>query len=414
MKTIKLFFLATLLVLFPITAFNQVKVPVKKKVVNKTNEEANQTVDQKIDEGFNKIKGLFGKKKKKTKGSKSQTTGQQNTKPAENQSQAAGQSVSAAKPELKWAKYDFVPGDKVIFEDNLEGEEDGEFPSRWDLVRGNVEIAQVNGKNVIMFREGQPTIIPYFKDPQADYLPDVFTVEFDLYYPGGGTFKIFFYDTKNQKSGSPSGNTSLGIQSANMEFGTSSSNYPSENLQKARWMHIAIAYTKGKLKGEMDDIRLINLPRIDFDPKGITFYTYHAWNDNRYFVKNIKIAKGGVKYYDRFMQDGKIIASGLRFKTGKADILPESMGIINKIHDLMTQHPEVRMSVEGHTDNVGDDAMNYNLSEKRAESVKSKLVSMGIEASRLASKGWGEKKPIADNSTPEGCANNRRVEFVKL
>ncbi|MCD6200462.1 MAG: OmpA family protein, partial [Bacteroidales bacterium] len=365
----------------------KIHVPIKKKATEKTNEE----IDKSIDKGLNK---LFGKKKKKTNSAKPQTTQQQEAKPAENQSQTAGQPATADKQELKWAKYDFVPGDKVIFEDNLTGEENGEFPSRWDLVRGNVEIAQVNGENVIMFREGEPTIIPYFKDPQADYLPDVFTVEFDLYYPGSGTFEIFLYDKKNQKSGSPTGYTSLGIQSDNMEFGTSSSNYPSKNLRKARWMHIAIAYTKGKLKAYMNDTRLINLPRIDFDPKGITLYTYHARNDNRYFVKNLRIAQGGVKYYDRFIQDGKIIASGLRFETGKAEILPESMGIINKIYNLMNEHPEVRMSVEGHTDNVGDDAMNQTLSEKRAEAVKTKLVSMGIDASRLVSKGWGETKPV--------------------
>ncbi len=96
MKT-KHLLLAALLMLMPGLTFSQVKVPVKKKVVNKTNEEANQTVDKKIDEGFNKIKGLFGKKKKKTKSSKTQPA-QQGTKPAQNQTQ--GKNQPAMVPEV--------------------------------------------------------------------------------------------------------------------------------------------------------------------------------------------------------------------------------------------------------------------------------------------------------------------------
>ena len=63
-------------------------------------------------------------------------------------------------------------------------------------------------------------------------------------------------------------------------------------------MHIAIAYTNGKLKAYMDETRLLNIPRIDFDPKGLTLYTYHANNENLYYLKNIRIAEGGVKFVD--------------------------------------------------------------------------------------------------------------------
>lgn len=361
--------------------------------------------EKKTEETIGNILG--GKKKKPASEEQNQTNPQSSNEPSTVEEGAKANEIS-------WAKYDFVPGDQVIFEDNLEGEENGEFPSRWDLYRGNVEIAQFNGENVIMFRDDEPGIIPYFKEPRKDYLPDVFTVEFDLYYPGNGWFEVILYDKKNQKSGSPSGYTELKIDDNSMEFAASSSEYPSQNLPKSRWMHVAIAYTNGKLKAYMDDTRLINIPRIDFDPKGITLYTYHASNDNRYYIKNVRIAKGGVKYYDRFMADGKIVANGIRFESGKADIKPESMGIINEIYGMMKEHPEIRISIEGHTDNVGDEAMNQALSEKRAAAVKEKLVSMGIDSSRLESKGWGESRPVADNNTPEGRANNRRVEFVKL
>lgn len=322
--------------------------------------------------------------------------------------------TDASKPTLNWSNYDFVPGDKVIFEDNLVGEENGEFPSRWDLQRGNVEVAEFGGEPVIMFHDGAPVIMPYLKNAKEDYLPDVFTIEFDLYC-GTDNFVVYLFDRKNQKAGSPTGFTYFNIKYNRMEFGRSSSRLPDDkNLSKRRWIHVAIAYTKGKLKGYIDETRLINIPRLDFDPKGLSYHSYHAKNDNLYYVKNIRIAEGGVKYYDRMMQDGKIVANGIRFDVNKATIKPESMGVINKIYDLLSQHSEVKFSIEGHTDSDGETNFNQKLSEDRAQAVLEKLVSMGIQKERLISKGFGETKPIDNNSSAEGKANNRRVEFVKM
>ena len=380
-----------------------------------------ETPTQKITKESNKaiksIDKLFGKKKKEEpQPDQEQSTEQQ---PVQQQGevsdqQQAGAEVQEAKPELKWSKYDFVPGDRVIFDDNLEGEENGEFPSRWDLMAGNVEVAEFGGDNVIMFRDGAPSIIPYFTEAKEDYLPDVFTVEFDLYCDRS-YFNLYLYDRKNQKSGSPTGYTDLEISSYQMDFATSSSTHPDEkNLAERRWMHVSVAYTNGKLKAYMDETRLINIPRIDFDPKGITFYTYHANNDRLFYVKNVRIAEGGVKYYDRVMEDGKIVANGIRFDTGKSTLKPESMGVINEIYELMEKYPEMKFSVEGHTDNVGDDSSNMALSADRAEQVMKTLIEMGINGDRLSSKGLGESIPMDDNNNPEGRANNRRVEFVKI
>jgi outer membrane protein OmpA-like peptidoglycan-associated protein len=97
----------------------------------------------------------------------------------------------------------------------------------------------------------------------------------------------------------------------------------------------------------------------------------------------------------------------------KATIKPESMGVINSIVQLMKDHPEIKLSVEGHTDSDGDDASNQILSEKRAQAVVAELTKMGVAAVRLTSKGWGETKPVGPNNTAEGKAANRRVEFVK-
>ncbi|MCD4772928.1 MAG: OmpA family protein [Bacteroidales bacterium] len=113
------------------------------------------------------------------------------------------------------------------------------------------------------------------------------------------------------------------------------------------------------------------------------------------------------------LQDGKIICTGIKFDVNKATLKPESMGPINEVFKLMEKHPEISFSVEGHTDSDGDNDFNQTLSEERAATVKATLISLGISADRLSSKGWGETKPNDANNTAEGKANNRRVEFVK-
>ena len=379
-----------------------------KKIKQKTDKKLDREMDKALDKVFSK---------KDTKKDEEKVQDTDKVPEANNPGQPANQSPEAvipeSKPELKWAKYDFVPGDKIIFEDNLLGEENGEFPSRWDFRSGNVEVAEFGGENVIMFRDGAPEIIPYMKTPGKDYLPDVFTIEFDLYV-GNDNFVCYLFDRKNQKSGSPTGYTGIAIRYYKMEIGRAVSELPEKDkLAKRRWVHVAIAYTNGKLKAYMDETRLINLPRLDFDPRGISLYIYHARNDNLYYVKNVRIAEGGVKYYDRFLQDGKIVSNAIRFDVGKATLLPESMGAVNEIYGLLEEHPEIKFSIEGHTDSDGDFDTNQKLSEDRAKTVMDQLISMGIDENRLSFRGFGETTPVDTNNTPEGKASNRRVEFVK-
>jgi outer membrane protein OmpA-like peptidoglycan-associated protein len=407
--SVLIFFLAGFLV-SPLMA--QIDDP-GKKVEQEGENRTNKNIDKGIDKGFDKIEegvGSLFKKKNKKKKEKTESASEAKEKPSEKDAQKTGEPVPD-KPALNWAKYDFVPGDKIIFEDNLTGEENGEFPSRWDLVRGSVENAVFGGDDVIMFRGGDPTIVPYLKNPSKDYLPDVFTIEFDLYLPDN-TFTVYLYDRKNQTR--PAGETYLSITSTTMELRPARSDLPDGGSISNKWAHIAVAYTNGKLKAYIDDTRLINIPHLEFNPSGISLNAYHANDNRRYYVKNFRIAEGGIKYYDRFLQDGKIVSNGIRFDVGKATLRPESMGVLNEIYNMLNDHPEVSVSIEGHTDSDGDDDSNLTLSEQRAATVVSTLISMGIDSKRLSSKGWGESKPMDTNDTPEGKANNRRVEFVKM
>ena len=116
--------------------------------------------------------------------------------------------------------------------------------------------------------------------------------------------------------------------------------------------------------------------------------------------------------FDALNREGHI-ALYINFDTGKSTIKPESKPIINQIVEMMKANPDLKISVEGHTDNVGNPKSNKTLSDERAKSVVAAIVAQGIDAKRMNAAGYGEDKPIADNKTEEGRAKNRRVELVK-
>ncbi|MBI2339781.1 MAG: OmpA family protein [Deltaproteobacteria bacterium] len=117
---------------------------------------------------------------------------------------------------------------------------------------------------------------------------------------------------------------------------------------------------------------------------------------------------------DPRIRDGKIVIWGkIYFDTDKAVLKPLSFPVLDDVVDVMQKNAGVRMvEIQGHCDWRASDAYNMDLSQRRADAVKNYLTGKGIEASRLTAKGYGESKPIADNKTVEGMAQNRRVEFV--
>ncbi len=107
------------------------------------------------------------------------------------------------------------------------------------------------------------------------------------------------------------------------------------------------------------------------------------------------------------------IALNILFDTGKSTVKTESEPIIEQIYLLLNSNPSLQVSIEGHTDNVGNAESNKKLSEARAKAVMNALITKGITKERLSSVGWGQEKPVADNRTEEGRTKNRRVEIVK-
>jgi len=155
--------------------------------------------------------------------------------------------------------------------------------------------------------------------------------------------------------------------------------------------------------------------KLTKDNKEVWIYVQKTDEGYNLFIAEKEAMKQDIQaneIFDALNKEGHI-ALYINFETGKADIKPESQKIINQIVQMMKENPDLKISIEGHTDNVGTPQSNQTLSENRAKAVMNTIIAKGIDKSRLSSKGWGQTKPIADNQTEEARAKNRRVELVK-
>ncbi|WP_455666442.1 OmpA family protein [Phocaeicola sp.] len=386
----------------------------KQKVEDKVNEKVDKTVDKVFKTGEDIVTG-----NDKDRDQQTEQTNQQNK-----QATTAVNTNDPKAVEMAYAKSDFVAGDVVIFEDNVTQEQLGEFPSMWDLREGVADVVTINGEKCINLQKSTE-ISPLMKDGYA-YLTDEFTVELDFFsygeerdvlnddyslyfYQGEGTntmaFRITFDPSPYQKTLDLTWDWNVGDDSRR-------GNTEISNLGQEAFHRLAISFNKRALKVYIDGVRYANVPNVT---KPDWFLIDHWGNsENAAFIKNVRIAKGAVPLYDRMMTDGKFITYGITFDVGKSTIKPESMGEINRIVKLMQDNPDLKFSVEGHTDSTGNEATNQTLSDARSKAVVDKLVEMGIAATRLTSSGKGQSNPIDDNGTDEGRAKNRRVEFVKM
>ena len=330
-----------------------------------------------------------------------------------------------------YAKSDFVPGDEIFFDDTFENEQMGEFPAQWDLMSGYAEVGSVDGRKVIAFTDdGFAEIQPLMND-QQHFLPDVFTLEFDMYLQtgdglGGDELEIAF------------GNPDLPNWNGRVEYVVVSfrddgySRYgwtvqkpnggdditgekllsldESGTPLKDGWNHFAFSFNKRAFKGYVNGVRVMSVPTAKVPSH---FWFNHGGQYKYACISNVRLAKGAVPLYDRLASEGKIITYAITFEVGKADLKPESMVEINRIAKLMQENPGLEFEVQGHCDATGSDKVNDPLSQKRAEAIVAALVEQGIASARLTAVGKGSHVPIASNSTDEGRAKNRRVEFVK-
>lgn len=312
--------------------------------------------------------------------------------------------------------YDFIAGEKVIFEDNFKDDKPGASPSRWKTLGGQAAVTERGSEKIVSILKYYTVLAPKVKT--TAYLPKSYTLEFDYYldaaYDGNPGVFVSFRNAANEETANivPSKlNTSFGKPGTDNLVGEN----PPDILNEAfynKWHHIAIAYGNNQMKIYINQHKVLEVPRCDFTATAVVMAGNASENMNMLF-KNFRLAEGGNSIV-KSLAEGKLITHAIRFDVNKAEVRGESMGLIRQVADYLKANPSVKFEIGGHTDSDGDDASNLKLSELRAQAVKAILVNLGVADKQLSVKGYGETKPISPNTTADGKANNRRVEFVRI
>ena len=289
-----------------------------KKVENAAKNAIERNAERKTEEAVDKVfEGDFGKGKKDK--DKQNNNGNNNADAVYDNGDATAQTQPQKGQSLEttYAKSDFVPGDEIFFEDNLANEQMGEFPSQWDLLRGNAEVASMAGVQAINLEAGSTaTIAPLMKEKH--YLPDVFTLEFD-YWVNNGTetnkpprqnYRLQFYDA----SGEEVMHLEFAEGYVNWAYISTSGDRRTGNVGNYKevidaWSHLSVSFNKRAFKAYINGSRVTNIPNM----AAPAYFTIRntGWDDHRTLVTNFRLAKGAVPLYDRMMSDGKFITYGI-------------------------------------------------------------------------------------------------------
>ncbi|MDP2657643.1 MAG: OmpA family protein [Candidatus Deferrimicrobium sp.] len=255
---------------------------------------------------------------------------------------------------------------------------------------------------------------------QKGDLPKKFTVEFDAILGNNG--KRGLQDKKEYTLLLAKGKALhwAGDQKGSFQFshqdGHSKNSKTGIDMNDDKVHHIAVSVNGTFAKGYVDNIRVINDPdgiERPIERVGIYMGLWSGRSENL-MITNFRLAEGGKDVKSALDTDGRIVTHGILFDTGKDTIKPESLPTLKMILALLKDDPGMKFSIEGHTDSQGSNAINQPLSGRRSAAVKNWLAGKGIDPLRLTTKGFGDTMPIDTNKTPEGRANNRRVEFVKF
>lgn len=448
----------------------QVRVNDPKKTAERSVEgRVNSKIDQGINRGLDKVEegigNIFKKKNKKDnkQSEESKTGSEENTKnnsSKEATEQEQGRQTTKSTPpatntpkadepkSLKvYSKFDFVPGEKVIALDDFSTTSVGDFPLGWNT-NSSAEIVTLNDsptKWLSMTKDGfyQPEFI---KD-----IPENFTLEFDVFTRYRSS-SILGYSFIIHNSDNPRRDISLdhfSKASFQFEWGGCLANAGyvaredeveigrNDGLMVKKLIcadndveygvpavvRFSIWRQKNRIRIYVNEEKILDVPQA-FSPK----YPYNVFkfgatymngadreNKDEFMISNIRYAVGAPDTRSKLITEGKFSTTGILFDVNSDKIKPESYGVLKDLGNVMKENATVKVRIIGHTDSDGDAAKNLDLSKRRAASVKNALATeFGIDAARMETDGKGQTQPAAANTTPEGKANNRRVEFIKL
>lgn len=318
-----------------------------------------------------------------------------------------------------WENYDFVPGSKVLFYTDFSEDRVGNFARGLKYVSGPAEVVEVGG--VKMLRStGRST----FLIPVGGKLPERFTLELDVVAPMGplaGYDFVAIEGGPEMDRGDKSAEINWAAESSVIIGGgrDSEQRFPDDQAAtyKGAVTHLRILMDGDYFKMYANEKRLYNIPELPFKRDAVIRIGLKGGEDEDQatFLTGVRLAESETDVmYDALAAKGRWVTQGILFATGKAELRPESRPVLKEIANTMKKYGDLRILIEGHTDNVGSPATNLSLSDARAAAVKAALVGeFGVDGARITTKGLGDTKPSVPNTTAAGRAQNRRVEIVK-
>ena len=303
---------------------------------------------------------------------------------------------------------DFVPGEKVFFYDDYTDMAKGAAPPHWK-VRGGAAKLNPAGRLVMTDR-----LSLY---PNINTLPKNFTVETDFVpkdASGGHLGWVFEnQDSTFQWSAQFQFDTDEIFVTLNVnDEGWSKLGEGRVKIQYGKLTRLAVWYQDARVRIYVNDQRAVDLNQMELKPWSRTYLDFTS--DSPVELGAVRIAESMPDISQVLLSTGKYVSHAIQFDIGSDRLRPESINVIKEVAAALQKQTELKLRIEGHTDSTGDAASNLDLSKRRAESVKGALIKLGISADRLTTDGLGQTKPMASNDTPQGRAENRRVEFVKL
>lgn len=425
---IKIFWLLLLLV----PAISQAQLG---GLVNKAKSKINQRIDNKVDRAMDKqLDQLEGKKQPPSTAGSDQQAPQQQELPEKKETVQG------------YSKFDFVPGEKILYAEDFSQDAIGELPLTWNS-SGKGEVMTLSNQQGQWLRLFQNNT---YLAGNKTKLGENYTIEFDLmfffdpkvkgYVLPGWSFGLFTSgelepadnrflkersDTNSTEVKFGFGSNALAEVESKKEKATTfksdlmSIGQPTEDFNKV--VHYSVQVQKSRLRVWMNATKLFDIPRAINTTSQLNGL-FFKMNSSNYkddeiglFISNIKLATGLPDTRHKLVEEGKFSTTGILFDVNAATIKPESNGVLKEVADAIKANAGIKIKIIGHTDSDGTDAANLDLSKRRAEAVKNALTNdFGIDASALQTEGKGELQPVADNKTKEGKAQNRRVEFVKM
>jgi OOP family OmpA-OmpF porin len=314
-------------------------------------------------------------------------------------------------PEMTTLKSTFIPGEKTIFYDDFTDMTADDAPPHFK-VRGSAPQLKTDGHVRQLTVTANGTITPNLTS-----LPKNFTYEADMKVdaPRRAIASLIF-SSKNKDQ--------LHVVSyfdpKQMDI-VASLRAPFQELGRKRIpadrndvLKFALWIQNGRMRVFINGEKHLDFNQVDLPPIDRIDFTHSLYAGDAIGYRTVRFAESTPDFSQVITSSGRFVTHGILFDTDSDRIKAESAPVIQSIAKGLETNPALKLKIEGHTDSLGDPAHNMDLSRRRAEAVKTILVSQfNVDAARLTTAGLGATKPIDSNDTPQGRSQNRRVEFVK-